>query len=223
MNNFKKIIIGILILFFINPLLAQVSLWRDHNPYADNIKTGDIINIIVIEKFNIVNEGEWKNTGSWELKLTPDLTNMPFLSASEENKTRNLKENANINISENIEFEITGIVGQKLANGINFVITAQKNINIDNKTSKFVLSGIINPNSIQNGSINSKKIANLELVVTTKPLPPLDNSIELTKKSDNKEDDAEKKEKEPENQISTEKQRELILKQMQEILGVITK
>ncbi|HMY11476.1 MAG TPA: hypothetical protein PKC74_07620, partial [Turneriella sp.] len=72
---------------------AQESLWRDQNPYVSPPRDGEIVAIEVNETFNIVSDGQWKSSQQFEMKLVPDTKNIPFLTSSQQNKSRSKSSN----------------------------------------------------------------------------------------------------------------------------------
>lgn len=171
-------LIFVLILGATAPAGAQESLWRDQNPYASPPRDGEIVAIEVNESFHIVSDGQWKSSQQFEMKLVPDTKNIPFLTNSQQNKSRSKSSNSNNKTRDSYRFQLTGILGAKQADG-NYPINAQKSLNIDGKPVNVRLTGIIDPRRIRQGTIESRFVGNLSLTVQSEPPFPKDQKLDL--------------------------------------------
>ncbi|MDH5721230.1 MAG: flagellar basal body L-ring protein FlgH [Spirochaetia bacterium] len=231
-NNFVFQCFALSLFFSEQFLSAQISLWSDNNPYNSNLKKGDIIHVVIKEKFLISADGQWKSSGDFELKITPDAKNLNFLNNSQSNKTRKANNKEVINLEKKISFEIAATIGDIGPGGDNYNINAYKILTLDNMISTIQLSGTIRADSVTNGMIESSKIANLNLFISAKPNPPKDNSVTLKEKSEMPKAETQeggtagqetKNKSEVEKyEISEEKKKELILNQFREIINAVT-
>ena len=161
------------------PLLAQVSLWNDQNIYSEQFKAGDVVKILVREKFSLKVSGKWGRQIDVELSVTPDRNNLPFLPESELSKSNSRKSKEDQKVSENFEFEIAGTLGviEGAPQGL-FAVEARKQITLDGKVSAMALSGFIDPKMIQKRTVQSSDIVNLAINVRTAPPLERDGSID---------------------------------------------
>lgn len=169
---------ALLLLFVATPMHAQQSLWQDQNPYASPPRDGEIVAIDVNESFNIVSDGQWRNSQQFEMKLVPDTKNIPFLTTSQQSKSRSKSANSNNKTRDTYRFHLTGILGAKQPDG-NYPISAQKSLNIDGKPVNIRLTGVVDARRIRHGTIESRFIGNLALTVQSEPPFPKDQKLDL--------------------------------------------
>lgn len=194
-------------------LFAQESLWKDQNPYVAPPKEGEIVAIEVNESFNIVSDGQWKSSQQFEMKLVPDTKNIPFLTNSQQNKSRSKSSNANNKTRDSYRFHLTGILGAKQADG-NFPLTAQKSLNIDGKPVNVRLTGIVDARRIRQGSIESRFVGNLSLTVQSEPPFPKDEKLNLKPPAG-----TDPNSKPTMTEFSDQLRKELLIDHMKQILG----
>ncbi|MBV6493511.1 MAG: hypothetical protein LDLANPLL_01534 [Turneriella sp.] len=193
--------------------IAQESIWRDQNPYVAPPKEGEIIAIEVNESFNLVSDGEWKSAQKFEMKLVPDTKNIPFLTTSEQNKSRSKSSNANNKTRDSYRFHLTGILGARQSNG-NYPITAQKSLTVDGKPVNIRLTGVIDPRRISKGSIESRFVGNLNLQIQSEPPFPKDEKLDLKPPPG-----TDPNSKPTMTEFSDQLRKELLIEHMKQILG----
>ncbi|MCX7631716.1 MAG: flagellar basal body L-ring protein FlgH [Turneriella sp.] len=176
----KNFVCTILVLFlpFGFAIVAQETLWRDQNPYISPPREGEIVAIDVHESFTLESSGQWRSAQQFEMKLVPDTKNIPFLTTSEQSKSRSKSSNSNNRSKDTYRFQLTGILGARQPDG-NYPVTAQKNITVDGKPVNIRLSGIVDPRRIRHGTIESRFIGNLTLIVQSEPPAPKDQRLDL--------------------------------------------
>ncbi len=194
-------------------LFAQESLWKDQNPYVAPPKEGEIIAIEVNESFNIVSDGQWKSSQSFEMKLVPDTKNIPFLTSSQQNKSRSKSSQSNNKTRDTYKFHLTGILGPKQADG-NFPLTAQKSLNVDGKPVNVRLTGIVDARRIRQGSIESRFVGNLSLNIQSEPPFPKDEKLNLKPPAG-----TDPNSKPTMTEFSDQLRKELLIEHMKQILG----
>lgn len=204
--------IAAIFLFFLGQiLLAQTSLYNGKNPYSSNYSDGETIKINVNGVFQINTSGDWSGNSEVTLKLQPDKSNIPFLSPSEQTRANNRKQSERKKVSQKFQFTLTGILTRQ-PNGT-YAVTANKTIRVDGQITLVNCTGIINDKSIKYGEVNSDDIAELNLVIASKPAIPRDNSFDPPKEADNKEGKP--------GAFSPEQIRNYVKQYMQEILGAL--
>ena len=194
-------------------LFAQESLWKDQNPYVAPPKEGEIVSIEVNESFNIVSDGQWKSSQQFEMKLVPDTKNIPFLTNSQQNKSRSKSSNANNKTRDSYRFHLTGILGARQADG-NFPLNATKSLNIDGKPVNVRLTGIVDARRIKQGSIESRFVGNLSLTVQSEPPFPKDEKLNLKPPAG-----TDPNSKPTMTEFSDQLRKELLIDHMKQILG----
>jgi Flagellar L-ring protein len=194
-------------------LFAQESLWKDQNPYVAPPKEGEIVSIEVNESFNIVSDGQWKSSQSFEMKLVPDTKNIPFLTSSQQNKSRSKSSQSNNKTRDTYKFHLTGILGAKQADG-NFPLTAQKSLNVDGKPVNVRLTGIVDARRIRQGSIESRFVGNLSLNIQSEPPFPKDEKLNLKPPAG-----TDPNSKPTMTEFSDQLRKELLIDHMKQILG----
>lgn len=194
-------------------LLAQESLWRDQNPYVAPPREGEIVAIEVNESFNIVSDGQWRSLQNFEMKLVPDTKNIPFLTTSQQNKSRSKASSSNNKTRDSYRFHLTGILGARQADG-NYPVTAQKNLNVDGKPVNVRLTGIIDARRIKQGSIESRFVGNLTLNVQSEPPFPKDERLNLKPPAG-----TDPNSKPTVTEFSDSLRKELLIEHMKQILG----
>ena len=207
MNGFKWYILTIFC--FSTALVAQSSLWKDHNPYAEPLKEGDLVEVRIKDNFTVDIDSKWQNDNKIEFKLNPDKS-LEFLKAADQNKTHSNNSNVIFDIDETLDLKVMAEVKKTEDNGRTFLIEGRKVITIDQKTSAMVLSGKISPGSVKGGMIDSTMIADLNLSIQARNPFPRDNNYRQPARNDNQP---------PEQVITNEEKRKLIEKHFQEILG----
>ena len=200
-------------LFTCAALFAQESLWRDQNPYFAPAREGEIVAIEVNESFNIVSDGQWKSAQQFEMKLVPDTKNIPFLTTSQQNKSRSKSSNSNNKTRDSYRFHLTGILGAKQPDG-NYPINAQKSLNVDGKPVNVRLTGIIDPRRIRQGTIESRFVGNLSLTVQSEPPFPKDQKLDLKPPAG-----TDPNSKPTMTEFSDQLRKELLIEHMKQILG----
>jgi len=168
----------VVLMVAVGSLQGQSSLWRGVNPYKDNYLSGQILKVEVSEFFEIKVSGDWARNFEVDLKVDPDPKNTPFLQSSEESRDNHRKWKERQNVKEEFIFSINGIITVR-ADGL-FDINATRDIQIDGKQTSVRLSGVINPGDIRNGVIKSDRIANLNLVIISKPVIERDQNYTIT-------------------------------------------
>ena len=194
-------------------LHAQESLWRDQNPYIAPPREGEIVAIEVNESFNIVSDGQWKSAQQFEMKLVPDTKNIPFLTTSQQNKSRSKSSNSNNKTRDSYRFHLTGILGAKQPDG-NYPITAVKSLNVDGKPVNVRLTGIIDARRIKQGTIESRFIGNLTLNIQSEPPFPKDEKLNLKPPAG-----TDPNSKPTMTEFSDQLRKELLIEHMKQILG----
>lgn len=194
-------------------IMAQESLWRDQNPYVAPPKEGEIVAIEVNETFSIVSDGQWRSAQQFEMKLVPDTKNIPFLTSSQQNKSRSKSSNANNKTRDSYRFHLTGILGARQADG-NFPVTAQKSLNIDGKPVNVRLTGIVDARRIRQGSVESRFVGNLSLTVQSEPPFPKDERLNLKPP-----EGTDPNSKPTMTEFSDQLRKELLIEHMKQILG----
>ncbi len=159
-----------LIIFFFTMLLAiqnmqldSKSLWKDRNIYSgENIKVGDIllvnINDISQMKFSIVVNAD----NSFNIISNPDANIMPFLPKASANKKMNNKDATSITSGSNLKITIPATVTKELKNN-NFQITGDREYVFNGISSRFILTGVIDPSYLKGRTIQSADIASFRL------------------------------------------------------------
>lgn len=221
MNNLKQYyhshVLGIAaymcLVLMTTSINAQASLWKDQNPYTAPPKEGEIIAIEVNESFNIVSDGAWQQSQKFEMKLVPDTKNIPFLTTSEQNKSRSKSSNANNKTRDSYRFHLTGILGARQVNG-NYPVTAQKSINVDGKPVNIRLTGIVDPRRISKGAIESRFVGNLSLQIQSEPPFPKDEKLNLQPPPG-----TDPNSKPTITEFSDQLRKELLIEHMKQILG----
>lgn len=158
-------------------LYAQTSLYRGKNPYTKNYNNGDVIRIKINNDFIIKATGEWNRNFEINMNLRPDTKNLPFLNSSEQNHTTNDKQKMRQNVSQRFRFTLTGTI--TLQPDGTYRLTAIKSIEVDGTQTRITCTGIIQEKFIKNGSIDADDIANLNLVITSKPKVPRDTTYTM--------------------------------------------
>ena len=192
---------------------AQESLWRDQNPYTSPPRDGEIVSIEVNETFNIVSDGQWKSSQQFEMKLVPDTKNIPFLTNSQQNKSRSKSSSSNNRTRDSYRFHLTGILGARQADG-NYPISAQKSLNIDGKPVSVRMTGIVDPRRIRQGTIESRFIGNLTLTLQSEPPFPKDQKLDLKPPAG-----TDPNSKPTMTEFSDQLRKELLIEHMKQILG----
>ncbi|MBL8032454.1 MAG: flagellar basal body L-ring protein FlgH [Leptospiraceae bacterium] len=200
-------------LFTCAALFAQESLWRDQNPYVAPAREGEIVAIEVNESFNIVSDGQWKSAQQFEMKLVPDTKNIPFLTTSQQNKSRSKSSSSNNKTRDSYRFHLTGILGARQADG-NYPITAQKTLNVDGKPVNVRMTGIIDARRIKQGTIESRFIGNLALTIHSEPPFPKDEKLNLKPPAG-----TDPNSKPTMTEFSDQLRKELLIEHMKQILG----
>ncbi|MFO1528070.1 MAG: flagellar basal body L-ring protein FlgH [Turneriella sp.] len=200
-------------LFTCAALFAQESLWRDQNPYVAPAREGEIVAIEVNESFNIVSDGQWKSAQQFEMKLVPDTKNIPFLTTSQQNKSRSKSSSSNNKTRDSYRFHLTGILGARQADG-NYPITAQKTLNVDGKPVNVRMTGIIDARRIKQGTIESRFIGNLALTIQSEPPFPKDEKLNLKPPAG-----TDPNSKPTMTEFSDQLRKELLIEHMKQILG----
>ena len=201
-------------------LIAQVSLWQNQNPYGDNLKAGELLEVKVQEIFNVKVDSKWTSDSQAELSLTPDTKNLPFLSSSEQSKANKKNASAKYRIKDELNFSIPAVIGQPQPGSNLYPIQARKSVIIDLKPTQIVLTGLIHPKYVKNSMIHSKYIAELQLNITSAPPIARENTIGL--KPPKPEDI-----KDPNNppaskaELSEEEKQKILLQHLQRIIGVL--
>lgn len=197
----------------IAPAIAQESLWRDQNPYIAPPREGEIVAIEVNESFNIVSDGSWKSSQQFEMKLKPDTKNIPFLTTSEQSKSRSKSSNTNNKTRDTYRFHLTGVLGARQADG-NYPVTAQKSLNVDGKPVNIRLTGIVDPRRISKGAIESRFVGNLSLQIQSEPPFPKDQKLNLKPPAG-----TDPNSKPTVTEFSDQLRKELLIEHMKQILG----
>lgn len=152
-----------IILFIATPLLSR-SIWRDRNIYSssDALQIGDIV-VVVIEDvsqmrftYNIQNESNTKITSNPDVNITGFL---PKVSADKDITNKDeikLSGNGNLNIS------VASTVTRQEPNG-NYTVQGIKEYVFNGVSSRFTVSGIINPALLNGRKIKSNDITNFNL------------------------------------------------------------
>lgn len=195
-------------------LYAQTSLWQDHNPYVASVKTGDILEIIIDENFVADVDANWERKGTIEAKIYPDVKNFPFLTQSEQSKTRTNNNKVRYKLKDSLRFRIAGLVGEK--QGKLFALQASRNLRIDGKPVSLNLTALFDPKHVKNGQIRSSQLAELAITVQSEPPIPRDNRINLKPPIDPNQPAP------PINtaELTEQEKQQYLLRHLQEILGL---
>lgn len=213
----KRLLIPALLLFFSLPavmLLAQTSIWQDHNPFSGVLQPGQIIKVDVRENFNIDTNDKWQSSAKTELKLYPDTKNLPFLKSSEQSTNRTDNTDYESEIDEEWEFSMPVTIGQREADG-RYPVAGSRQISLDDRTLRVQMNGYVEAADVTNDRISSSRIADLVLTITGKPPFETDDRINLKPPRD------EDEEPPPVNTagLSEQEREQLLLEHLRRILG----
>ena len=202
-------------------ILGQSSLWQDRNPYRDNIEPGQMLEVKVDEVFHINIDSQWDTNTRIQLQLLPDTKNLPFLSSSEQSKTKDSQSKARYRIRDRLAFSMQAIVGASQQNNI-YPIQARKTLVIDGKPTRITLTGFIDPKYVKNDMVSSRHVADLNLSVRTEPPPVLDNSIQL--KPPRPEEITDPENPPPDKaELSEAEKQAILLNHLREIIGILSR
>ena len=202
-------------------LLGQSSLWQGKSPYGDNLEAGQMIEVKIDEVFDININSKWDNSAKIELQLLPDTKNLPFLKSSEQSKTRSRQSQARYQIRDKLNFTMQAVIGAPQQNNL-YPIQAQKSLIIDLKPTSITLTGLINPRYVRNNTISSKHVANLNLNINTEPPADRDTSLRLKPPKPEEITDPQNPPS-PKAELSEAERQQILLRHLQEIIGVLNR
>ena len=216
----KKILVYIFCFTLLISLCYAESIWDDKQAglYSRNVSlnVGDSVRILITEnsKINYKSSSKSNKTGSVSIdggQYSAIFGFLPTGNGIETSDTDNKDES-----------EISGSLVANVSAVSNNTVTLQgrKSVTLNNKTSIVEISGIADTKFIKNGSLYSSDIQNLTVKVTTllandKAILQDSDIITRLKNPDNSDDLS------TETVISEEKQKELYLKYVNQILGTI--
>ena len=220
MKRFIKEGMSIFLMLCSSVLFSQTSLWQDAGANGSELQAGSLVEVRVHEVFRINIDSEWRLNSKAELNLTPDTKNLPFLSASNQNKSGSKDAQARYRIRDSFYFNMQAVIGEPQAGSGLYPIQARRVIVIDLKPTQVVLSGLIHPKHVKGDAIESKHIAELRLNVTTRPPSDRDTSIALKPPLPEEITDPERPPPATAELSEQEKQR-ILLRHLQEVIGLL--
>lgn len=213
----------ILLFLFINCLsytLFSESLWNDNATYIYsqkiNYKAGDTVEIVVEETSVIDYKSTNKTDKFSNITITGGemTTLLTFLPKGNIEESKNSQNKDQFKINTVLQGTITNINNQIVT------ISASKNVQIDNKSSKVQITGEANISDISGKKISSKKLLNSQISITTL----IDNDNIVINQNDfekfriNPDSTTDLRE---DTRIRDEKKREMLLNYFNKILNVI--
>ena len=192
---------------------AQTTLWKDHNPYGSELRSGQLIEVLVNDSFDIDIDSQWNNATQIDIKLNPDKSYVTNLKNSEQNKVYKKKGKAEYQIRDKLNFSMMALVSAVKDQPGLFQVQARKTIDVDGKNATMTLSGLVSPKSVVRGKVHSTKIAQMVLRISSEPPFPRDKSAKLQP------DDPKDQNASQSNQLSDADKKRFILQHLREVMS----
>lgn len=160
--------IGILIflMLFVSADIMADNLWRDRNIYASgqNLKVGDIL-LVTINDISKMNFNISVNSdNSFNFISTPDKNITGFLPKASANSKRNNAGTTKVRGANNLKIAIPATITENAKYG-KYKITGERQYSFNGVSSRFSISGIIDPAILQGRQVDSGDIAEFNLSI----------------------------------------------------------
>ena len=188
-------------------------MWKDHNPYGSELRSGQLIEVLVNDRFGIDIDSQWNNATQIDIKLNPDKSYVTNLKNSEQSKVYKKKSKAEYQIRDKLNFSMMALISAVKDQSGLFQVQARKTIDVDGKSATMILSGLVSPKSVVRGKVHSTKIAQMVLRISSEPFFPRDKSAKLQP------DDPKDQNASQGNQLSDADKKRFILQHLREVMS----
>jgi len=168
MKRIISILLSAIVLFFADLLFAD-TLWIDRNIYssANNIKTGDVIVLKVIDLSRYKFDVKLRDNTVSDIESNPDVTVTGFLPKISQSK--NFKNNTSTGFegSSKIEFSMATQVTDVAGNGV-LTLSGSRTYALNGVTTVVSVSGNVSSGLIKAGTVSSDKVANFNISIRSR-------------------------------------------------------
>lgn len=143
------------------------SVWRDRNIYSsqETIRVGDIIVVGINDlqrmRFNLT----MKSKSVQDVTSNPDVNITGFLPKIKTDRTADNNDSLAVDSRNNLAMNIASVVTG--AQGRNFVIAGVREYVINGVSTRFAVTGLVDPSLVSGGTVRADNVVNFRLDVTT--------------------------------------------------------
>lgn len=163
-RNIFYIIAFITTMSFLTADTSADSLWRDRNIYASgqNLKVGDILLVTINDISKMSFNMSVNSDNSFNFVSNPDKGITGFLPKAAASRKRNNVGNTKVRGANNLRISIPATITENAKFG-KFKINGERQYSFNGVSSKFIISGVIDPVILQGRQVDSADIAEFNL------------------------------------------------------------
>lgn len=147
-------------------VLRAASIWSDKNIYSsgESLRVGDIISVNIDDISQMRFTMNLNDSGNFSIRSNPDATITGFLPKVSSEKKITSTDKTDVNEKGTLKIVIGSRITARQNDG-KLQVGGAREYSFNGVTSRFTLTGIIDPASVKGGSVRSRDIANLRLEI----------------------------------------------------------